>query len=196
MRRAILLAAWAAAVLAAGCAAPVAAQPTAADLHPHLAGLDDVRALAMRALMKAQDLKCVHLYGRGFGLDMPEAAAEDLLIEGLWLFDHLYALDATSMSLLSYAAADAHPNLGAELEAFRAFLPEAADKTLAYWRKVSATYDAALAAVRAAAEKAAPTAKTSTRVPGAAAMVSSPRRWRHIASAAASQYAPDLSFAP
>ncbi len=125
-------------------------------LHKTLARFDTVRALSMRALMKAQDLKCIRLYGRGYGLDMAEAEAEDLLIEGLWLFEYLYAMDVTSIGLVSYSAADRHPHLAAELAAFRAFLPEAAAKVIAYYEKVARTYAQDLAAVKAAAQKRTP----------------------------------------
>lgn len=115
---------------------------------------DDLRALGMRALLRAQELKTAHLYGRGFGLSMPERVSEDILVEGLWLFDHLNSLDGTSMSLFSYAAAVEHPNLDEEFEIFRAYMSEAAHKTIRYYDKVSRALADAVARVNAkAAEK-------------------------------------------
>ena len=105
----------------------------AAAMHLTLAQFDDCRALAMRGLKQVQDLKTVCLYGRGFGLDMPEAAPEDMLVEGLWLFDYLDAMDLTGTSLVSYAAAKDHPHLAEELAAFRGFTGEAARRALAYY---------------------------------------------------------------
>ncbi|HUS59048.1 MAG TPA: alpha-amylase family protein [Planctomycetota bacterium] len=132
------------------------AADNAAPLNKTMAEFDQVRSLAMRALMQAQDLKCVCLYGRGFGLDMPESVPEDMLVEGLWVIDYLHSMDLTSVSLVSYAAAAEHPNLEQELNAFRAFLPEAAAMTLAYEQKTSKALAAAIAKVNAAAaEKAA-----------------------------------------
>ena len=154
-------------VLAAGCSeqmrlsattSPALDEPSQTqDLHQALAKFDDVRDLSMRALMKAQDLRCIYTYGRGYKLDMPEEQAEDLLIEGLWLFDYLYAMDTTSMSLVSYAAAQDHPNLAQEIDVFKSYLPEAATRTIEYYAKVSKKYDEALSAVRAAADKTHPT---------------------------------------
>ncbi|NQT18823.1 MAG: hypothetical protein HQ592_03895 [Planctomycetes bacterium] len=97
-------------------------------MHRVLDGFEDCRALAMRGLKQAQDLKCVYLYGRGFGLDMPESIPEDMLIEGLWLFDHLEAMDVTAISMVSYAAAAEHPNLAQEVNAFASFVPEVANR--------------------------------------------------------------------
>ena len=144
----------------------VAAEPAAPVFQQTLSDFDQVRALAMRALMRAQDLRCIYLYGRGFGLDMPDAVAEDLLIEGLQVFEHLYALDVTSEGLVSYRAANQHPNLGEEYAAFTAFLPEAAAKTVAYYDKVDKQYAEALAKVQAAAAQQAPvTLQTIARQP-------------------------------
>jgi len=137
-----------------------------ARLHAVLADFDQCRALAMRALIKAQDLKCVSLYGRGWGLDMPEAVPEDMLIEGLWLFDYLYAMDNTSLSMFSYASAAEHPHLGEELDAFEGFLPEAAARTLDYHDKVSrALADAKARVNEAAAGKGAFTLQTIPATP-------------------------------
>ena len=112
--------------------------------------------LAMRGLKNAQDLKTVHLYGRGWGLDLPEAVSEDVLVDGLWLFDYLHAMDLTSISLISYASAQSHPNLDEELAAFRAYLPDAAGKTAAYYENTTRMLAEARANVnRAAAAKAA-----------------------------------------
>jgi len=122
-----------------------------ASMHKTLADFDQVRSLAMRALMEAQDLKCVYLYGRGFGLDMPESVPEDMLVEGLWVFDYLHAMDLSGISLVSYEAAAEHPNLQQELATFRAFMPEAAAMTLAYEQKTSKALADAIAKVNAAA---------------------------------------------
>ncbi|HUW35481.1 MAG TPA: beta-galactosidase trimerization domain-containing protein [Planctomycetota bacterium] len=113
------------------------------EIHATLNDLDQCRALSMRALRNAQDFKTLSLYGRGWGLDMPEGPAEDVLIEGLWLYDHLEAMDTSSMSLVSYATAENHPNVQAELRAMQAFLPEAARQTQAYFdRTANAMADA------------------------------------------------------
>ena len=108
--------------------------------------------------MAAQDLKCICLYGRGFGLDLPEAPAEDLLIEGLWLFVELYALDMTAVSIVSYAAANSHAGLEEEIRNFEAWLPEEARRTAAYYTKVREALSSAAVRVReaAAATNAAP----------------------------------------
>jgi len=124
-----------------------------ADVTRSVEQFDDVRALAMRALLRAQELKTAHLYGRGFKLNMPEYVAEDILIEGLWLFDYLNSLDSTSMSLLSYAAAGEHPNLGEELTVFRAYLSEAAKKTVDYYDKTSKALADAVRRVNATATR-------------------------------------------
>jgi len=110
---------------------------------------DEVRALAMRGLLRAQELKTAYLYGRGFGLDMPEYVAEDMLIEGLWLFDYLHSMDATSMSLICYASADEHPNLEQELAVFRAYLSEAARKTVDYYDRASKALKEAVTRINA-----------------------------------------------
>ena len=102
---------------------------TQEDLNETLEQFDEIRALAMRGLLRVHDMKAAYLYGRGFGLDMPESIPEDVLIEGLWLFDYLNSMDYAAMSLVSYAAAAEHPNLGEELSVFRSFLPEAARRT-------------------------------------------------------------------
>jgi hypothetical protein len=140
-------------------AAPAANSPDKAGLakvNAALAEFDACRALAMRALKQAQDGKTVGLYGRGWGVDMPggaEGEAEDLLIEGLWLFDYLHAMDISSMSLISYAATSPsdHPNLQQELAAFTAYLPEAGAKTLAYYDKTAKALADGVARVNAAA---------------------------------------------
>jgi len=160
---------------ATSCSSPARAERPAQPelrLHQVLADFDACRELAMRALINAQDLKCVYLYGRGWGLDMPEAVAEDTLIEGLWLFDYLYSMDDTSLSMFSYMAVPEHPDLAEELAAFEAFLPEAAAKTLAYYQKTSAALAAAKKAVNeAAAKKAAFTMQTLPAQPVADAMM-------------------------
>ena len=117
-----------------------------------LVQFDQCRMLSMRAVKNAQDVKTAYLYGSGFGLQMPEAISEDLLLEGEWLFDYLYSMDLTSAALLSYASAANHPNLQDELAAFRAFLPEAAAKTLAYHEKTARMLADAVAQVNAAAQ--------------------------------------------
>jgi len=123
-------------------------------MHSVLDRFEDCRALAMRGLKQAQDLKCVYLYGRGFGLDMPEAVPEDMLIEGLWLFDHLEAMDLTAISMVSYAGAKEHPHLAAEVNAFASFVPEAAIRCLGYYNKTAkALADAKVRVNQAAAEK-------------------------------------------
>jgi hypothetical protein len=114
-----------------------AAQQSQADLaaidaiNKTLGEFDAVRALTTRSLMRAQDLKLAYLYGRSWGLDMPESIPEDVLVEGLWVFDYLDGMDLSSSSLVSYGIATKHPNLQAELETFRSFLPEAAAMALA-----------------------------------------------------------------
>ena len=112
---------------------------------------DDVRALALRALQRAQDLKTAHCYGRGFTIGMPMYIGEDVLIEGLWLADYVHAMDGTAMSLLSYGAAAEHPNLEEELELFRAYVGEAARKTIDYYDRVSGALAKAIEQVEAAA---------------------------------------------
>ena len=149
-----------ASVLVLGMTAPTGgAEPVPAHLtamHRVLAPFDDCRALAMRGLKQAQDLKTVYLYGRGFGLDMPESVPEDWVVEGLWLFDYLEAMDVTSMSLVSYAAAAEHPNFQQELKAFQAFVPGAAKKTLAYYDKTARALADARRKVNAAAQAKSP----------------------------------------
>ena len=139
--------------LSAPHARPAAAQT---DLVRTIEQFDEVRALAMRGLLRAQELKTAYLYGRGYGLEMPEYIAEDMLIEGLWLFDYLYAMDSTSMSLICYAAAAEHPNLRDELKLFRAYVSEAARRTLDYYDTASAALADAVGRVNAAAKKAVP----------------------------------------
>lgn len=112
---------------------------------------DQCRMLGMRAIKQAQDLKTVYLYGRGFGLPMPEAQAEDLLQQGAWLFDYLYAMDISSSSLLSSASASQHPQLAEEVALFKALLPEAARKTYSYYDQTTALLAQAKEQVRAAA---------------------------------------------
>ena len=126
------------------------------QIHSTLNELDQCRALSMRALRNAQDFKTLSLYGRGWGLDMREAVAEDMLIEGLWLYDYLQAMDMSSMSLISYATAQQHPNLPQELQTLQAFLPEAARKTLAYYDKAAKAVAGSLERVNAAAQAKAP----------------------------------------
>ena len=131
-----------------------AAEPIPKDLtemHGVLAQLDDCRALAMRGLIRAQELKTVYLYGRGFGLKMSPAVPEDMLVEGLWLFDYLDAMDLTGVSLVGYAAAEKHPHLAQELATMRAFVPVAAGKALAYYDKAAGALAAARRKVNAAA---------------------------------------------
>ena len=141
----------------AWAAEPVPREPLPWEpLHATLNELDQCRALAMRALRNAQDVKTVSLYGRGWGLDMPEAVAEDVLVEGLWLYDYLQAMDMSSMSLVSYATARQHPNLPQELQTLQAFLPEAARKTLAYYDKTAAALAEGREKVNAAANATAP----------------------------------------
>src|SRR5690606_21874457 len=108
----------------------------AGKVNPVLDRFDRVRMLAMRALARAQDSKTVSLYGRGWGLDMPEGVAEDMVVEGVWLFDHLHAIDLSSMSLASSLSAE-HPNLDQELAALTRFINEAAPRVLAYDEKVT-----------------------------------------------------------
>ena len=131
-------------------AEPIA--PHLVEMNRTLDPFDDCRALAMRGLKQAQDLKTVYLYGRGFGLDMPESVPEDMVIEGLWLFNYLDALDVTSMSLVSYGAAAEHPNFQQELDAFRTFVPGAAKRTLAYYDKTARALATAREKVTAAAQ--------------------------------------------
>jgi len=121
------------------------------DIHAALNDLDQCRALSMRALRNANDLKTLSLYGRGWGLDVPEGPAEDMLIEGLWLYDYLQALDTSSMSLVSYATAENHPNLQSELRALQDFMPEAARRTLSYFDRTAKTVADAREQVNAAA---------------------------------------------
>jgi len=129
------------------------------DLRPEvsraLEQFDQCRTLAMRAVKNAQDLKTVFTYGRGFALDMPEAIAEDVHLEGTWLFDYLYTMDVTSASLHSYSSAKEHPNLQEELDAFRGYIPEAAARTAVFYEKTQRMLkDAILAVNEAAAAKA------------------------------------------
>ena len=86
----------------------------------------------MRALMRAQDLKLALSYGQGFGLKPRKFHGEDVLIEGLWLFDYVHSMDGTAMSLIGYYSAAKHPNLDEELKLFRAYVGEAARGTLGY----------------------------------------------------------------
>ena len=117
---------------------------------------DQCRMLGMRGIKQAQDLKTVSLYGRGFGLNMPEAQAENVLQEGAWLFDYLFALDLSSSSLISSASSVQHPQLAQEVAFFQAFLPEAARKSLAYYEKTADLLSAAKAQVVAASMEKAP----------------------------------------
>ena len=126
------------------------------DLNNTLEQFDDIRALAMRGMLRAQELKTASLYGRGFGLDVPERIPEDMLVEGLWLFDYLNMMDYQAMSLVSYAAAAEHPNLEQELDAFKAFMPVAARETIAYYDMTSNALAQAVTRVNAAAVKQAP----------------------------------------
>ncbi len=142
--------ALAAFAVCSGGAQPAYAQQ---DVNATIEQFDEVRALAMRALLRAQELKTACLYGRGFGLRMPEYVAEDVLVEGLWLFDYLNSMDTTSMSLICYATAAEHPNLERELALFRAYLSEAAHKTSQYYDKVAAALDEAVRRVNAAGNK-------------------------------------------
>jgi len=137
-------------------AAAVGGSVGIADVNASLAEFDQVRALAMRGLRQAQDLKTAHLYGRGFGLDLSEARAEDMLVEGQWLLEYLHAMDVTSISLLSYATADQHPNLSQELALFRSCLPQAAARTLAYYDRTAAALATAREQVNAAGRQQAP----------------------------------------
>ena len=130
------------------------------DLRPEvsraLEQFDQCRTLAMRAVKNAQDLKTVFTYGRGFALDMPEAIAEDVHLEGTWLFDYLYTMDVTSASLHSYSSAKEHPNLQEELDAFRGFIPEAAARTAVFYEKTRRMLKDAISAVNEAAAAKAP----------------------------------------
>jgi len=141
--------------------------PGIADVNATLAEFDHVRALAMRGLRQAQDLKTVYLYGRGFGLEMPEARAEDMLVEGQWLLEYLHAMDVTSISLLSYATADQHPNLAQELALFRSCLPQAAARTLDYYDRTAAALAAAKEQVNAAGRQRAPMELVPLKAPAA-----------------------------
>ena len=146
------------------CGISRAAAPLAAELPgpPDLPGMtrvndtvaqfDQVRALLTRALMRAQDVKLAYLYGRGWGLEMPEGAAEDLLIDGLWLFERIDGMDLSAKALISYGIAGAHPNLDAEVKLFQAFLPQAARDTIAYHDRTTRMLQDALAKVNAAAQ--------------------------------------------
>jgi len=135
------------------CVETAAAQT---DLNRTMEEFDEVRALAMRGLLRAQEMKTAYLYGRGFGMTMPESIPEDMLIEGLWLFDYLSSMDYAAMSLVSYAAAAEHPNLDQELDVFRSFMPEAARKTVDYYDRASKGLADAVKQVNAVAAERAP----------------------------------------
>jgi len=111
---------------------------------------DEIRALAMRALLRAQELRAARVYLQGFQIGLPEYVVEDLIVEGLWLFDYLNSMDTTAMSIISYAAALEHPNLEQELELFKAYIPEAARKTLAYYDRTSRMLAESVAKIKAA----------------------------------------------
>jgi len=131
---------------------PGPADPEAmAQVNQATAEFDAIRALLARSLIRAQDLKLACLYGRSWGLDLPESVPEDILVEGLWIFDYLEGMDVSSSALVSYGIASKHPNLPAELATFRSFLPEAATLALAYHDKVVTALAATLEKVRAAA---------------------------------------------
>ena len=148
----VLCAAMVFAALAPGEGAESQADPAAiVAVNKTLGEFDAMRALMMRSLIRAQDLKLACLYGRSWGLDMPESVAEDILVEGLWVFDYLDGMDLSSNSLVSYGIATQHPDLQAELETFRSFLPEAAAMTAAYHDKVTTALAEAVEKVKAAA---------------------------------------------
>lgn len=128
-----------------------------ADVASATDDLDSIRALAMRGLIRAQELRTAHLYARGFGISSPQHVAEDMVIEGLWLFDYLHSMDNSAMSLLSYAKDEEHPYLEEELEVFKAYLPEAARMTIEYYDKTSRALVEAVDRANKAAVKSRPT---------------------------------------
>jgi len=126
------------------------------QVNAMLSQFDQIRALHTRSLIRAQDLKTACLYGRGWGLDMPEAAAEDLLIEGLWLFDYLDAMDLSGSALVSYGIATRHPNLAEELSVFRAYMHPAAVMATDFHDRVTHALARTVEQVHAAAQERSP----------------------------------------
>lgn len=107
------------------------------DVAKAVEQFDEIRALAMRGLIRAQQLRTAHIYGQGIHLKYPPYNAEDLVIEGLWVFDFLHSMDNSAMSLLCYAAGKEHPDLDEELAVFQAYLPEAARMAIDYYDRAS-----------------------------------------------------------
>jgi len=143
----------AAVAIVAVCVPSARAAVAQTDVTRALKQFDDIRALAMRGLLRAQELRTAHLYARGFHVSFPKFISEDMVIEGLWLFDYLNSMDTMAMSMIAYAAGDKHPTLEAELELFEAYLPEAARRTLDYHDRASAALAEAVKRANAAAFK-------------------------------------------
>jgi len=127
-----------------------------AQVNKLMADFDQVRALHTRSLIRAQELKTAYLYGRGWGLDLPESHAEDLLIEGLWIFDYLDSLDLSGSALISYGIANNHPNLAEEMRIFQTYMGRASAMTVAYHDRVTKLLADTVAKINAAAKERSP----------------------------------------
>jgi len=137
---------------AGGPTAPGPADPQGmAQVNALMTQFDHVRALHSRSLIRAQEVKTAYLYGRGWGLDMPESHAEDVLIEGLWIFDYLDSMDLSGQALISYGIASKHPNLAEEIATFRSYMGPAAATAAAYHDRVTKELATAVEKIKAAA---------------------------------------------